>query len=84
MIVLDHLMPPVTGLDIAPNLLEQARQRAQSENLKIEFVEGDAEKLPYPAGQFDVVMSMFGAMFAPKPFDEPGKWSGSPNQVVAS
>jgi ubiquinone/menaquinone biosynthesis C-methylase UbiE len=57
----------VTGLDIAPNLLEQARQRAASENLKIEFIEGDAEKLPYPAGQFDVVLSMFGAMFAPRP-----------------
>ena len=57
----------VTGLDIAPNLLDQARQRAQAENLKIEFVEGDAEKLPYPAGQFDVVLSMFGAMFAPRP-----------------
>ena len=57
----------VTGLDIAPNLLEQARQRAQAENLKIEFVEGDAEKLPYPAGQFEVVLSMFGAMFAPRP-----------------
>jgi ubiquinone/menaquinone biosynthesis C-methylase UbiE len=57
----------VIGLDIAPNLLEQARQRAVSENLKIEFVEGDAEKLPYPAGQFDVVLSMFGAMFAPRP-----------------
>ena len=55
----------VTGLDIAPNLLEQARERAKSENLKIEFVEGDAEKLPYPAAQFDVVLSMFGAMFAP-------------------
>ncbi len=57
----------VTGLDIAPNLLEQARQRAASDNLKIEFVEGDAEKLPYPAAQFDVVLSMFGAMFAPRP-----------------
>jgi ubiquinone/menaquinone biosynthesis C-methylase UbiE len=57
----------VTGLDIAPNLLEQARERAKSENLKIEFIEGDAEKLPYPAGQFDVVLSMFGAMFAPRP-----------------
>jgi ubiquinone/menaquinone biosynthesis C-methylase UbiE len=57
----------VIGLDIAPNLLEQARQRAQAENLKVEFVEGDAEKLPYPAGQFDVVLSMFGAMFAPRP-----------------
>ncbi len=57
----------VTGLDIAPNLVQQARQRAESEKLKIEFVEGDAEKLPYDAGQFDVVMSMFGAMFAPRP-----------------
>ena len=35
------------------------------ENLKIEFVEGDAEKLPYEAARFDVVVSMFGAMFAP-------------------
>jgi SAM-dependent methyltransferase len=57
----------VTGLDIAPNLLEQARERAKSENLKIEFTEGDAEKLPYSAAQFDVVLSMFGAMFAPRP-----------------
>jgi SAM-dependent methyltransferase len=57
----------VTGLDIAPNLLQQARQRAESEKLKIDFIEGDAEKLPYDAGQFDVVMSVFGAMFAPRP-----------------
>jgi ubiquinone/menaquinone biosynthesis C-methylase UbiE len=57
----------VIGIDIAPNLLEQARQRAAAENLKIEFVEADAEKLPYAAGQFDVVISMFGAMFAPRP-----------------
>ena len=57
----------VIGLDIAPNLLEQARQRATEEKLKIEFVEGDAEKIPYEAGRFDVVLSMFGAMFAPRP-----------------
>ena len=57
----------VIGLDIAPNLLEQARKRAADENLKIEFIEGDAEKLPYDAARFDVVMSMFGAMFAPRP-----------------
>lgn len=57
----------VTGADIAPNLLEQARQRAASENLKIVFEEADAEKLPYGDGPFDVVMSMFGAMFAPRP-----------------
>jgi len=57
----------VTGLDIATNLLEQARERASKENLKISFVEGDAEEIPYDKGQFDVVLSMFGAMFAPRP-----------------
>jgi SAM-dependent methyltransferase len=57
----------VVGLDIAPNLLEQARERARKENLKVTFVEGDAEQLPYGNGQFDVVLSMFGAMFAPRP-----------------
>jgi len=57
----------VTGSDIAPNLLEQARQRAAAENLKINFEEADAEWLPYVDAQFDVVMSMFGAMFAPRP-----------------
>ena len=57
----------VTGLDLAPNLLEQARERATKENLKITFVEGDAEQLPFDAAQFDVVLSMFGAMFAPRP-----------------
>lgn len=57
----------VIGLDIAPNLLEQARKRAADEKLKIEFIEGDAEKIPYEAARFDVVLSMFGAMFAPRP-----------------
>ncbi|MGH9906530.1 MAG: class I SAM-dependent methyltransferase [Pyrinomonadaceae bacterium] len=57
----------VTGADIATNLLEQARARAASEGLTIKFDEGDAESLPYPDGAFDVVVSMFGAMFAPRP-----------------
>ena len=57
----------VTGVDIAPNLLVQARDRAASENLSITFDEGDAEALPYPTGTFDVVVTMFGAMFAPRP-----------------
>jgi SAM-dependent methyltransferase len=57
----------VTGVDIAPNLIEQARERAESEGWKIQFDEGDAEKLPYPDASFDVVVSMFGAMFAPRP-----------------
>ncbi|MBE7180603.1 MAG: class I SAM-dependent methyltransferase [Terriglobus roseus] len=57
----------VTGVDIAPNLLEQARARAEAEHLSIRFDEGDAEALPYPDGSFDTVVSMFGAMFAPRP-----------------
>src|ERR1700677_3964309 len=56
----------VSGVDIAPNLLEQARQRAAAEGLQAAFEEGDAEQLPYPDAHFDLVMSMFGAMFAPR------------------
>jgi SAM-dependent methyltransferase len=56
-----------TGVDIATNLLEQARDRAASEGLTIQFDEGDAENLPYNDAAFDVVVSMFGAMFAPRP-----------------
>jgi SAM-dependent methyltransferase len=57
----------VTGVDIAANLLEQARGRAAAEGLDATFDEGDAEKLPYADASFDVVMSMYGAMFAPRP-----------------
>jgi len=57
----------VTGVDIATNLLEQARERAAAEGLTITFDEGDAEQLPYADASFDVVVSMFGAMFAPRP-----------------
>ncbi len=57
----------VTGVDIATNLLAQARARAAAEGLQITFEEGDAEHLPFPDARFDVVMSMFGAMFAPNP-----------------
>lgn len=57
----------VTGVDIATNLLEQARSRAAADGLPARFDEGDAEKLPYPDASFDAVISMFGAMFAPRP-----------------
>jgi 2-polyprenyl-3-methyl-5-hydroxy-6-metoxy-1,4-benzoquinol methylase len=57
----------VTGVDIAPNLLEQARERAAAEGLQISFEEGDAEQLSCPDATFDAVVSMFGAMFAPQP-----------------
>jgi ubiquinone/menaquinone biosynthesis C-methylase UbiE len=57
----------VTGVDIAPNLLVQARARAAAENLTVQFDEGDAEQLPYADASFDAVVTMFGAMFAPRP-----------------
>jgi SAM-dependent methyltransferase len=57
----------VTGIDIAPNLVETARRRASAEELKINFEEGDAEQLPYGDASFDEVVTMFGAMFAPRP-----------------
>ena len=57
----------VVGVDIATNLLEQARKRAAAENLSVRFQEGDAEDLPFPDHSFDVVLTMFGAMFAPRP-----------------
>jgi ubiquinone/menaquinone biosynthesis C-methylase UbiE len=57
----------VTGVDIAPNLLEQARKRAAAEGLELHFHEGDAEQLPVDDHAFDVVLTMFGAMFAPRP-----------------
>ncbi len=57
----------VTGVDIAPNLLEQARARAAAEGLSAQFDEGDAEALPYADASFDAVVTMFGAMFAPRP-----------------
>ena len=57
----------VTGVDIAPNLIEQARARAAEAGLPVQFDEGDAEALPYPDASFDAVVTMFGAMFAPRP-----------------
>jgi SAM-dependent methyltransferase len=55
----------VVGLDFVPALLAHARERAAAEGMKIEFVEGDAQKLPFDDGSFDTVLSVFGAMFAP-------------------
>ena len=57
----------VKGVDIAANLIRQARERAAADGLAIEFTEGDAEALPYPDHEFDAVVTMYGAMFAPRP-----------------
>jgi SAM-dependent methyltransferase len=55
----------VVGLDYVPALLDRARWRAEAEGVEATWVECDAEDLPYPDGAFDVVSSVFGAMFAP-------------------
>ncbi len=57
----------VTGVDIAPNWVERARARAQAEGLRVRFDQGDAEALPYADKSFDLVVSILGAMFAPRP-----------------
>jgi SAM-dependent methyltransferase len=57
----------VTGVDIATNSIEQARARARAEGLDARFDEGDAEMLPYEDASFDLVVSLIGAMFAPRP-----------------
>jgi SAM-dependent methyltransferase len=55
----------VTGLDFAPELLEVARERAADAMVEVEWVEGDAQQLPFDDGSFDRVISVFGHMFAP-------------------
>jgi SAM-dependent methyltransferase len=53
------------GADFVPALLERGRERAAAERLEVEFVEADAQELPFADAEFDVAMSIFGAMFAP-------------------
>src|SRR5262247_2663377 len=57
----------VTGVDIAPNLVQRAQARANAEGLTARFIEGDAEALQFEDASFDVVTSLIGAMFAPRP-----------------
>jgi SAM-dependent methyltransferase len=55
----------VTSTDYVPELLEQGRRRASAEGLEIAFQVADVENLPFGAGEFDVVLSTYGVMFAP-------------------
>jgi len=57
----------VRGIDLTPELLERARENASVAQLEIDFRQGDAEALPFGNGEFDVVLSQFGHMFAPRP-----------------
>jgi ubiquinone/menaquinone biosynthesis C-methylase UbiE len=56
----------VTGLDLTPELFDRGRELAAQEGVEIEWVEGDAEDLPFEGNSFDVVLSTFGVMFAPR------------------
>jgi SAM-dependent methyltransferase len=55
----------VTASDLTPELLEAGRRRAETAGVELEWVEADAERLPFEDESFDVVMSSIGAMFAP-------------------
>jgi ubiquinone/menaquinone biosynthesis C-methylase UbiE len=55
----------VTANDLTPELLNVGRKRAAELGLSIDWEEGDAEALPYRVGEFDVVLSCVGVMFAP-------------------
>ena len=55
----------VVGIDYVPSLLDRARRRTEGEGLTADYIEADAEALPFGDGSFDVVTSVFGAMFAP-------------------
>src|ERR1043165_228791 len=57
----------VSGLDLTPELLERAREHSQLLGMPIDWHEGDVEQLPFNDAEFDVVLSQFGHMFAPRP-----------------
>jgi 2-polyprenyl-3-methyl-5-hydroxy-6-metoxy-1,4-benzoquinol methylase len=57
----------VTGLDLTPQLLHVARENSRIASVEIDWHEGDVEQLPFADETFDVVLSQFGHMFAPRP-----------------
>jgi SAM-dependent methyltransferase len=57
----------VSAIDLTPELLERAHENSQIAGVEVDWREGDAEKLPFGDAAFDVVLSQFGHMFAPRP-----------------
>src|SRR5262245_36269172 len=57
----------VTALDLTPELLARARENARVAEVQVDWHEGDVEQLPFPDASFDVVVSQYGHMFAPRP-----------------
>jgi len=55
------------GIDYVPALIHRARERAAAERLSVHFEVGDCEDIPVSDGSFDVVVSVYGSMFAPRP-----------------
>ena len=56
----------VIGLDITPELFATARRRAEEQDVTVDWLEGDAEQLPFDDESFDRVLSTFGVQFAPR------------------
>jgi len=56
----------VVGLDLTPELFDRGRERAEETGVRLDWIEGDAEALPFTDASFDVVLSTFGCMFAPR------------------
>jgi len=56
-----------SGIDLTPELLERARENSRIAGVDVDWREGDVEKLPFNDGSFDVVLSQFGHIFAPRP-----------------
>ena len=57
----------VTACDLTPHMVDLGRARTEAEGREIEWLEGDAEELPFADQSYDLVASVFGAMFAPRP-----------------
>ena len=57
----------VEGIDLTPELINRAIENSKIMGLKAKFVEGDAEFLPYKENEFDIILSQYGHMFAPRP-----------------
>jgi SAM-dependent methyltransferase len=62
-----RLSARVKAIDLTPQLLERARENGAVAEVDIEWQEGDVEELPFEDGEFDVVVSQFAHMFAPRP-----------------
>jgi len=64
----------VTGIDFAPQMLEEARKKAVAQGIAVRFEEGDAEQLPFPAGSFDLVMTRHVLWTLPHPEAAIDEW----------